>query len=138
MFSGFSAFAIIGPALFGAGCSLALERDAELRLKRALPAPGGAYLAAKMAVAVIFAALAMGTMLIAALAAGSVSLSAGQLAIIAAVMTVGSLPFAAIGLFIGAYASGSQAPAYANILFLPMLWLSGIFIPLPKFLKPWA
>ena len=66
------------------------------------------------------------------------SLSAGQLAIIAAVMTVGSLPFAAIGLFIGAYTSGSAAPAYANILFLPMLWLSGIFIPLPKFLEPWA
>ena len=45
LFSGFSAFAIMGPALFGVGCSLALERDAGfLRLKRALPAPGGAYL----------------------------------------------------------------------------------------------
>jgi ABC-2 type transport system permease protein len=139
LFSGFSAFAIIGPALFGVGCSLALERDAGfLRLKRALPAAGGAYLAAKMAVAVIFAALAMGSMLLAALVAGSVSLSAGQLAIIAGVMIVGALPFAAIGLFIGAYASGSAAPAYANMLFLPMLWLSGLFIPLPKFLEPWV
>ena len=24
------------------------------------------------------------------------------------------------------------------MLFLPMLWLSGLFIPLPKFLEPWA
>jgi ABC-2 type transport system permease protein len=23
-------------------------------------------------------------------------------------------------------------------VFLPMLWLSGLFIPLPKFLEPWA
>ena len=23
-------------------------------------------------------------------------------------------------------------------MFLPMLWLSGLFIPLPKFLEPWA
>ena len=139
LFSGFSAFAIIGPALFGVGCSLALERDAGfLRLKRALPAPGGAYLAAKMAVGVIFAALAMSTMLIAALLVRTVSLSFGQMAIIAAVMIVGSLAFAAIGLFIGAYASGAAAPAYANLLFLPMLWLSGLFIPLPKFLEPWV
>jgi ABC-2 type transport system permease protein len=53
-------------------------------------------------------------------------------------MVIGTLPFAAIGLFIGAFASGSAAPAYANIIFLPMLWLSGLFIPLPTFLEPWA
>jgi ABC-2 type transport system permease protein len=53
-------------------------------------------------------------------------------------MIVGSVPFSAVGLFIGAYTSGSAAPAYANVLFLPMLWLSGLFIPLPKFLEPWA
>jgi ABC-2 type transport system permease protein len=40
--------------------------------------------------------------------------------------------------FIGAYASGSASPAIANVVFLPMLWLSGLFIPLPKFLEPWA
>ena len=139
LFSGFSTFAIMGPALFGVGCSLALERDAGfLRLKRALPAPAGAYLLAKIFVGVIFAALAMTSMLIAALIAGKVSLSGGQLAILTLVLIVGSVPFAAIGLFIGAFTSGSAAPAYANVLFLPMLWLSGLFIPLPKFLEPWA
>ena len=55
-----------------------------------------------------------------------------------AVMTAGALPFAAIGLFIGAHASANVAPAVANIVFLPMLWLSGLFIPLPKFLERWA
>ncbi len=77
-------------------------------------------------------------MLVAALIAGKVTLSGGQLAIIATVMILGSVPFAAIGLFIGAFTSGSSAPAYANVVFLPMLWLSGLFIPLPKFLEPWA
>ena len=48
------------------------------------------------------------------------------------------VPFCAIGLFIGAYASGTSAPAFVNIVFLPMLWLSGLFIPLPKFLEQWA
>jgi ABC-2 type transport system permease protein len=139
LFSGFSTFAIMGPALFGVGCTLALERDAGfLRLKRALPAPDGAYLVAKIAVGVLFAALAMSSMVVAAIAAGKITLSAGQVAIISIVMIVGSIPFAALGLFIGAYTSGTTAPAYTNVIFLPMLWLSGIFIPLPKFLEQWV
>jgi ABC-2 type transport system permease protein len=139
LFSGFSVFAVMGPPLFGAGCALALERDAGfLKLKRALPAPAGAYLIAKMLVSMIFGALAMASMLAAAIAADTVSLTIGQLLIITVVMIVGAVPFCAISLLIGAYASGSSAPAFLNIVFLPMLWLSGLFIPLPKFLEPWA
>lgn len=139
LFSGFSVFAVMGPALFGVGCVLAIERDAGLlKLKRALPAPGGAYLIAKMTMGMVFAALAMSTMLVAAVMAGTISLSASQLAIMTTVMVVGAVPFAAIGLLIGAYSSGSAAPAFANLIFLPMLWLSGLFIPLPTFLEKWT
>lgn len=139
LFSGFSAFAIMGPALFGVGCTLALERDAGfLKLKRAWPAPGGAYLIAKMLMAMVFAGMAMIMMIVAGVAAGQTQLSASQFFILAAVMIAGAVPFAAIGLFIGAYTSGSAAPAFTNIVYLPGLWLSGLFIPLPKFLEPWA
>ena len=139
LFSGFSAFAIIGPSLFGAGCSLAVERDAGLlRLKRALPAPPGAYLVAKIVVSMIFAALAASTLLVASLFTGTVTLSLAQRVALEMVMVVGAVPFAAIGLLIGTHASGTAAPAFANVVFLPMLWLSGLFIPLPKFLEPWA
>ena len=136
LFSGFSVFAVMGPALFGAACVLAVEREAGLlKLKRALPAPGGAYLIAKMMMGVLFAGLAMIALVAAALVAGQISLTASQLLIMTMVMTIGAIPFAAIGLFIGAHASGSSAPAFANLIFLPMLWLSGLFIPLPKFLE---
>ena len=74
LFSGFSVFAVMGPALFGVGCALAVEREAGfLKLKRALPAPGGAYLIAKMAMAMVFAALAMASMLVAAILAGKIT-----------------------------------------------------------------
>ena len=139
LFSGFSVFTVMGPALFGIGCGLAVERDAGLlTLKRALPVPSGGYLIAKIFIGMAFAALAMILMLACAVLAGKITLSAPQLVIMFVVMVIGSVPFAAIGLFIGAFASGSAAPAYANIIFLPMLWLSGLFIPLPKFLEPWA
>ena len=139
LFSGFSVFAVMGPALFGAGCALAVERDAGfLNLKRAQPAPGGAYLIAKMLMSMVFAALAMASMLAAAILGNTVSLTTGQLLIMTVVMIVGAVPFCAIGLLIGSYTSGSSAPAFVNIVFLPMLWLSGLFIPLPKFLEKWA
>jgi ABC-2 type transport system permease protein len=139
LFSGFLVFSVMMPALFGVGCVLAIERDAGfLKLKRALPAPGGAYLAAKMLVSMVFAALAMASMLAAAILADTVSLTIGQLLIIAVVMIAGAVPFCAISLLIGSHTTGSSAPAFLNIVFLPMLWLSGLFIPLPQFLEKWA
>lgn len=139
LFSGFCVFAVMGPSLFGAGCALAVERDAGLlNLKRAQPAPGGAYLIAKMVMSMLFAALAMASMLAAAALGDTVSLTSGQLVIMTIVMIAGAVPFCALSLLIGAYTSGTSAPAFINIVFLPMLWLSGLFIPLPKFLERWA
>lgn len=137
LFSGWCAFGAMMPGLFGIGCGLAVERDAGLvRLKRALPAPSGSYLIAKVIVAMTFAALAIGSIVAISAIAGSTTLSAGATARLALVMVVGSIPLAAIGLFIGAYTSGSAAPAFANLVFLPMIWLSGLFFPLPKMLEP--
>lgn len=139
LFSGWLVFAAMGPALFGVGCALALERDAGLlKLKRASPAPGGAYLTAKMAVATALSTVAIVSIVVAAVVVGKITLSPAQLLIMTAVMIAGTVPLSAIGLFVGAYASGSAAPAITNVAFLPMLWLSGLFIPLPAFLEPWV
>jgi ABC-2 type transport system permease protein len=136
LFVGYTVFAVMGPALFSIGVTLAIERDAGLlKLKRALPAPPGAYLLSKMVTAVFFAMLAMAVMMATALLGGHMTLSFGQLAAVAAVMAVGVLPFCALGLFIGAHVSGSAAPAVANLVFLPMTWFSGLFFPPPAFLK---
>jgi ABC-2 type transport system permease protein len=139
LFCGFSVFAVIGPGLLGVGISLALERDAGLlKLKRALPAPPGAYILAKMLMAMVFATLTTASMLVMGVLIAKVALTTGQLAALAGVMVLGTVPMCAIGLFIGAHTSGSAAPAFANLVFLPMMWLSGLFIPLPAFLQKWA
>lgn len=137
--AGWCAFAAMGPALFGVGCPLAVEREAGLlRLKRALPAPTGSFIAAKIVMAMVFAGLAVTSVIATAVAAGRITLGAGELAGVAAVMILGATPFAAIGLCVGAFASGSAAPAFANLIFLPMLYLSGMFIPLPEAMRPWV
>jgi ABC-2 type transport system permease protein len=137
--AGWCGFAAMGPALFGVGCPLAVEREAGLlKLKRALPAPPGSHLAAKFVMAMTFAALAVGSVMVAALSLGKITLGVGALLGMAAVMIAGAVPFAAIGLCVGAYASGSAAPAFANLVFLPMLYLSGMFFPLPAAMRPWV
>jgi ABC-2 type transport system permease protein len=139
LMSGFMAFGVMGPGIFGFGVGLAMERDQGLlKLKRALPVPAGAHLFAKMAMSMTFAALAAGSIAIAALVAGKVIISLGSLLILVAVMIVGSLPFCAIGLLIGAYVSGNASPAVANLVYLPGMWLSGSLMPLPESMRPWA
>lgn len=139
LYCGFSVFAVIGPGLLGVGISLAIERDAGLlKLKRALPAPPGAYLLAKMAVAMAFAAMTTTSIAVAAYLLGRLTPSAPQVLALIGTLTLGTLPMCAMGLFIGAYSTGSAAPAFGNLVFLPMMWLSGLFIPLPKFMQPWC
>ncbi|MBN1241057.1 MAG: ABC transporter permease [Gammaproteobacteria bacterium] len=138
IFSGFMVIAVAMPGLFG-GCAVAFERDAGLlKLKRALPMPGGANLVAKAAMSMMFAAAASGSVVAIAVAADTITLSGAQVAVMWGVMIAGTVPFCAIGLLIGSLASASSAPAFANLVFLPMMWLSGLFIPLPEFLQPWV
>ncbi len=132
MFSGICVFSVIAPGIFAVGCSLAIERDAGLmKFRRALPAPGGSTILAKICAAMLFSVVSLIPLTVGALLLGKLTLGAGQVAAILGVSVLGSIPFSAMGLFLGAYVSGSAAPAFGNLVFLPMMWLSGLFIPLP-------
>src|SRR5271157_5485862 len=55
LFTGMSVFGIIGPAMFGFGIFVAMDREqGMLTLKRALPMPPLAYLLAKTIMAMLF------------------------------------------------------------------------------------
>lgn len=138
LFTGFAVLAVAMPGIFS-GVILAQEREGNLlRLKRAQPLPPGAVIVAKVLMSMAIAAVAVTLVVAAALAAGLLTISLGQVAVIWAVLIAGSIPFCAIGLLIGAISSSSAAPAWGNLLFLPMMWLSGMFIPLPAFLQSWV
>ena len=131
MLAGYGVFGIMGAALFGFGAGIASEREQGLlRLKRALPAPPGAWLLAKMAAAMAFAAVI--SILLATLAAtlGGVALAPWQWLVLLAINVLGVLPFCAIGLYIGSLVGANAAVAVVNILFLPMAFLSGLWMPL--------
>ncbi|HRN61112.1 MAG TPA: ABC transporter permease [Luteimonas sp.] len=131
MLASYGVFGVIGAAMFGFGVTIAMDRERGfLRYKRALPTPPGAPLLAKMVMAMLFAAII--SLLLATLAAtlGGVSLAPRQWALLFLVNVLGTLPFAAIGLYVGSLVSGSAAPALLNLLYLPMAFLSGLWLPL--------
>lgn len=131
-FMGFSIFGVMGPGMFGFGITVAMEREQGLlKLKRALPMPAAASLVAKMLMSVLFVAIVMVTM-IAATPFGHLRLGIGQFLSLSLVCMAGALPFCALGFLVGALASGKAAPAFVNLLYLPMIYLSAILFPLPK------
>jgi ABC-2 type transport system permease protein len=133
----YGVFGVMGVGLFAFGVTVALEREQGFLIyKRALPMPPGAYLFAKMAMAMLFAMII--SLLLATLAAtlGGVELRASQWLLLWVVNVVGVLPYAALGLFIGTLIGGQGAPAVVNLLYLPMAFLSGLWLPL-KLLPAW-
>lgn len=127
----YGAFGVIGAAMFGFGVTIATDREkGYLRYKRALAVPTGALLLAKTAMAALFAVVI--SLLLGALAAtlGGVALAPWQWAMLSLVNVLGVLPFAAMGLYFGSLVGGNAAPALLNVLYLPMAFLSGLWLPL--------
>lgn len=133
----YGVFGVMGAGLFAFGVTVALERDQGFLIyKRALPMPPGAYLLAKMAMALLFSAMIAILLMSLAASVGGVSLRPSQWALLFVVNLAGVLPFAALGLYIGTLVGGQGAPAVVNMLYLPMAFLSGLWLPL-KMLPSW-
>ncbi|MBJ6984958.1 ABC transporter permease [Luteimonas sp. MC1750] len=127
----YGVFGVMGAALFGFGVTVAMDRDhGLLALKRALPVPPGAYLMSKMAMALLFSAIVSLLLAVTASTLAGVSLAPGQWLGLWLVHVAGALPFCAIGLYIGTLASGSAAPVVVNLVYLPLSFLSGLWLPL--------
>ena len=131
LLASYGVFGVMSPGLFGFGVSLALERDnGLLTLKRALPMPAGAYLLGKMAMAMLTAGMVIVLLMALALSLGHAQIGVSRA--IAFVLTgmLGVLPFCALGMFVGTLVKGQGAPGVINIIYLPMSFLSGLWIPL--------
>jgi len=135
----YGVFGIMGPALFGFGVGLALERESGwLALKQVSPMPTGAYFFAKIAMSLCFGLVVVILLSIAAVGFGDVEIALDRWLLLVAVLLLGTLPFCAIGLWIGTLVKGQAAVAIVNLVYLPMSILSGLWMPLfafPQFLQ---
>ena len=94
------------------------------------PVPVGTTLLAKVAATVPVAFAVFAAMSLTAMALGSFDTALGTWLRLAAVLLVGSLPFALLGLAAGFVTSGRVAPALLNAVFIPMVVASGLWMPL--------
>ena len=142
MLAGYCCFGMIGAALFGIGVGLASERSQGwLELKRASPMPPLAYLLAKCITAQAFGIIIVCVLTAVALLFGGVHLSLGEFGMMLAMTLVGTVPFAAMGLLIALLVPAAAASGIVNLIYLPMSFMSGLWIPLkylPRFLRPIA
>jgi len=144
MLATYGTFGVIGAALFGFGVGIAIERgQGWLLLKRASPMPAGAYFAAKVFMALVFGALIVSSLFTLGATLNGIRLPAGTWLGMGTILVSGALPFCAMGLAFGVWCGPNSAPAVVNLVYLPMAFGSGLWIPvqfLPSFLQnlaPW-
>ena len=137
----FTAYGLLGVVLFTFGESLAVERgQGWLRLVRATPLPGVVFLVGKLV-----AGLAIGVVVILVIAMVSTAVGAGIDAVtwlrLGAVGLAGSLALAPIGFLIGFLVRPTAASAVALLLYLPLSFASGMWVPyreLPEAVQAFA
>ncbi len=142
MLAGYCCFGMVGAALFGIGVGLASERSLGwLELKRSSPMPVLAYLVAKCVTAQVFGILIVSILTVVSIAFGGVHLTSSEFLHMLAMTFAGTIPFAAMGLLIALLVPANAASGIVNLIYLPMSFMSGLWIPLkylPKFLRPVA
>jgi len=69
---------------------------------------------------------------------GHLHFGALQIIAIFAIAGVSAITACALGFFIGSMVAGQAATGVVNLVYFPMMYLSGMFFPLPQFLAKFA
>ncbi|AKS41321.1 ABC transporter permease [Wenzhouxiangella marina] len=140
----YSTFGVLGAALFSFGVGIATERaQGWFVLIRATPAPLMGVVLGKWFGAALFGAIITVSLCVLAAAFGEVRLPQSQWWGLLGVMVLGTLPFCLLGLGLGLLLSPGSAPAVINLIYLPMGFLAGLWIPISQFpawlqaIAPW-
>jgi len=110
-------------------------------VKRASPMPPLAYFTPKITMSLIFSAIVVALLFGLGFALGGVNLPAVLAFKLFLTLLLGSLPFCALGLAVGYFAGPNSAVAVLNLIYLPLSFCSGLWVPLmflPKLLRQFA
>ncbi|MEM7255283.1 MAG: ABC transporter permease [Pseudomonadota bacterium] len=123
-------YAVIGVAFYQFGVGIAQDRESEWEnYVRVLPAPALARIAARAMVGAIFAVAAAALVGFAAIVLTPVDVDVDVVARLGIALLIGSLPFALLGIGLGYWVSAKSAVPIANLLYLPLSYAGGLWIP---------
>lgn len=125
-----AAYAVSNLLVLNIGIGQAADRSQKLDLlQRATPLPPWIAITASAVAGLLIAALAVIVLFAFAWVAGGVRLSPVTYLDLFWRALLGAIPLLGLGLSIGYGFSGRVAPAVANLIYLPMSFLGGFFIP---------
>lgn len=127
----FSAVGVLSAAMFGFGVGVASERgQGWLLLKRVSPMPPLAFFVAKIAMAFIFATIAVVGVTLVSLITGMASFEFVDWLKMYGMLMLGVFPFAGLGLAVGYLFGPNSAPVVLNLIYMPMAFASGLWMPI--------
>jgi len=133
LLASFAAYAVGSVMVYGFGIGVATERGMKVDLlMRATPLPPAIAILAKVLNALAFSLLSVVVLIVYGILVGGVRQDLTVWINVTARLLAGSLPFVALGFAIGYSAGPTVAPALANLIFLPLAFASGLFIPLDR------
>ncbi len=131
--AGFGAYAVGQVMVFGFGIGVANERAQKMDvLARTTPLPPLVHLSAKIAVGLVFALLSLAVLFAYGRVAGGIALPPAVWLSLVVRLLIGAVPLIALGFAIGYSAGPNAAPAVANLVYLPLSFASGMFMPLSQ------
>lgn len=130
----YGTFGVIGPALFTFGVGLAVERgQGWLDIKEASPMPASAQILARILVAMLFSVIIILCLFMLAWSLANVQLLLWQWLSLGTILVLGGLPFCVFGLTLGLVLKANAAPAIVNLIYLPVSFFSGLWVPIAMF-----
>lgn len=135
----YGTFGVMGASLFGTAAGLSSDRGLGwLQVKRASPMPPFAYFVAKVITSMVFSTIIVLALFTLGISLGGVRMPISMFARLLGTLAAGSLPFSAMGLAVGYFTGPNSAPPTINLIYLPMSFCSGLWVPfmfLPKVVR---
>ena len=126
----FVVYGAVGVGFFQFGISIAQDRESHWeRYRRTLPSAAGPRILAQIVTAIAFAAAAAVLVIAAANVMSAPTASPARIVGLLVAALFIAIPFAMLGIALGYWTNARSAVAIANLLFLPMAYVGGLWIP---------
>ncbi len=126
----FCIYAIVGVTFYQFGAGIAQQRETAFDVwSRTLPGSRWPSLMAKLVTASLFGLVSVASVIAVAFTLSSPAVSGLQLAQLVGVCAVAAIPASLMGITLGYLASSRTAVAIANMVFLPLAYLGGLWVP---------
>lgn len=126
----FCAFSVIGVAIFQFGVGIANERGTPWeRYLRTLDAGPAIRFAARQLIVLTFGCVTTALIVACAVLFAHAHPSTGELLLMLSALLVGTVPMTLLGIVIGYWTSSRSAIPIANLVYLPLSFAGGLWIP---------